>query len=141
VSYESHPPDKEETNGVNPYIPEIGKPVPRADAAAKATGTEKYAVASMAALLRLSPTGEIEAIRLAWGSVGPTVVTATTVEDSLIGEKLSPETLAAVAVRIRQIVAPIDDVRASADYRRTVSGNLLLRLLNAPLDTGSPFIQ
>lgn len=88
------------------------------------------AVASMAALLRLSPSGVIEAARLAWGSVGPTVVT-TAVEDTLIGEKLSLETLAAAAGRIRQIVAPIDDVRASADYRRTVSGNLLLRLLDA----------
>ena len=29
---------------MNPYIPEIGKPVPRADAAAKVTGAEKYAV-------------------------------------------------------------------------------------------------
>ena len=68
--------------------------------------------------------------RLAWGSVGPSVVTAA-VEDTLIGEKLSQETLAAAALRIRQIVAPINDVRASADYRRTVSGNLLLRLLDA----------
>lgn len=88
------------------------------------------AVASMAALLRLSPSGVIEAARLAWGSVGPTVVTAA-VEDTLIGEKLSQVTLAAAALRIRQIVAPINDVRASADYRRTVSGNLLLRLLDA----------
>jgi xanthine dehydrogenase FAD-binding subunit len=87
------------------------------------------AVASMAALLRLSPSGVIEAARLAWGSVGPTVVTAA-VEDTLIGEKLSQKTLAAAAGRIRQIVAPIGDVRASADYRRTVSGNLLLRLLD-----------
>jgi len=29
---------------VNPYIPEIGKPVPRADGTAKAAGAEKYAV-------------------------------------------------------------------------------------------------
>lgn len=29
---------------MNPYIPEIGKPVPRADAAAKVTGAERYAV-------------------------------------------------------------------------------------------------
>ncbi|MBA4397873.1 MAG: hypothetical protein C0394_10910 [Syntrophus sp. (in: bacteria)] len=89
------------------------------------------AVASMAALLRLSPSGVIEAARLAWGSVGPTVVTAAAVEATLIGEKLSQETLATAAARIRQIVAPIDDLRASADYRRTVSGNLLLRLLDA----------
>jgi CO/xanthine dehydrogenase FAD-binding subunit len=88
------------------------------------------AVASMTALLRQSPSGEIEAARLAWGSVGPTVVTAAAVEDALIGEKLSLETLAAAAEKIKQIVAPIDDIRASADYRRSVSGNLLLRLLD-----------
>jgi len=88
------------------------------------------AIASMAALLRLSPSGVIETARLAWGSVGPTVVSAATVEDALIGEKLSQETLTVAVGKIRQIVAPIDDVRASANYRRTVSGNLLLRLLN-----------
>lgn len=89
------------------------------------------AIASLAALLRISPSGVIESARLAWGSVGPTVVRAATVENTLIGEKLSQEILATVAGRIRQIVAPINDVRATADYRRTVSGNLLLRLLDA----------
>jgi xanthine dehydrogenase FAD-binding subunit len=89
------------------------------------------AIASMASLLQVSPSGVIEAARLAWGSVGPTVVTAAAVEDALIGEKLSKEMLANVALRIRQIVEPINDVRASADYRRIVSGNLLLRLLDA----------
>jgi CO/xanthine dehydrogenase FAD-binding subunit len=88
------------------------------------------AVASMASLLRVSPSGVIEAARLAWGGVGPTIVTSTVVEDALIGKKLSQETLAAAAGRIREIVSPIDDVRASADYRRTVSGNLLMRLLD-----------
>jgi CO/xanthine dehydrogenase FAD-binding subunit len=97
------------------------------------------AVASMAALLRLSPSGVIEAARLAWGSVGPTVVTAAAVEDALIGEKLSPETLAAAATKIRQLVKPIDDVRATTEYRRAVSGNLLLRLLNTPLVNTSRF--
>lgn len=87
------------------------------------------AVASMAALLKVSPAGVIETARLAWGSVGPTVVTTAAVEAALIGEKLSQETLSAAAAKIRQIVTPIDDVRATADYRRTVSGNLLLRLL------------
>ena len=94
------------------------------------------AVASMAALLRMSPSGVIEAARLAWGSVGPTVVTTVAVEDTLTGEKLSQETLTAAAGRIRQLVSPLDDVRASADYRRTVSGNLLLRLLDTrPLNS------
>lgn len=86
------------------------------------------AVASMAALLRLSSSGVIDSARLAWGSVGPTIVTAATVEEALIGNKLSRETLSAAAIRIKQIVEPIDDTRASANYRRIVSGNLLLRL-------------
>lgn len=43
-SDESHPPDHEEENRLNTYIPEIGKPIPRADAATKVTGAEKYAV-------------------------------------------------------------------------------------------------
>jgi len=88
------------------------------------------AVVSMAALLRLMPDGIIEAARLAWGSVGPTIVTDATLDDALIGKKLSQETLTNAALRIRQIVTPIDDVRAAADYRRTVSGNLLMRLLD-----------
>ncbi len=87
------------------------------------------AVASMAAMLHVSPSGVIEAARLAWGSVGSTVITATAVEEALIGAKLSQKGLAAAAERIRQCLSPIDDLRASADYRRTVSGNLLMRLL------------
>jgi xanthine dehydrogenase FAD-binding subunit len=86
------------------------------------------AVASMAALLRISPAGVIEAARLSWGSVGPTIITGAAVADALTGEKLSPETLAAAAGIAGRLVAPIDDVRATADYRRTVSANLLFRL-------------
>ena len=90
------------------------------------------AIASMAALLTLSPAGVIEAARLAWGSVGPTVVTSPDVEAALIGEKLSRTTLAKAAGLARQAVSPIDDTRASAVYRRYVAGNLLLRLATKP---------
>jgi len=86
------------------------------------------AVASLASLIRPSRTGVIEAVRLAWGSVGPTVVTAPEVEQALLGEKLSLGLLEEVACIARRAVSPIDDVRASAAYRREVSGNLLLRL-------------
>jgi xanthine dehydrogenase small subunit len=86
------------------------------------------AIASMAALLKVSAAGVIEAARFAWGSVGPTVVTSAGVETALIGERLSPAVLETAARLARQTVSPIDDLRASADYRRRVSGNLLLRL-------------
>jgi len=86
-------------------------------------------IASLAALLEISAAGVVEAARLAWGSVGPTVVTSSAAEAALTGAVLSRESLDQAAVFARRDVAPIDDIRASAAYRREVAGNLLLRLL------------
>ncbi|MDP2840154.1 MAG: xanthine dehydrogenase family protein subunit M, partial [Syntrophales bacterium] len=101
------------------------------------------AIASMAALLKLSPTGVIEAARFAWGSVGPTVITSAEVEAAIIGERLSPAVLETAARLARQAVSPIDDLRASANYRRRVSGNLMLRLGTDPktFPSSGPFSQ
>ncbi len=85
-------------------------------------------VASMAALVALSPAGTIEAIRLAWGSVAPTVVRAPRLEDWLRDRPLDRETLSEAAPFVDEVIAPIDDIRASAEYRRQVAANLLLRL-------------
>ncbi|MHB8907801.1 MAG: FAD binding domain-containing protein [Syntrophales bacterium] len=91
------------------------------------------AVASMAALLRVSPTGVIEAVRIVWGSAGPTVMTVPGIETLLIGEKLTEEACAKAADAARSAVSPIDDLRGTADYRRRVSGNLLYRFLHSAL--------
>lgn len=88
------------------------------------------AIASMAATLRLSDDGTIEAIGLAWGSVGPTVVRAPEVEEMLAGRRLDLETLRKAARVVEETVRPIDDIRASANYRKVVAGRLLFRLLN-----------
>jgi len=85
-------------------------------------------VVSMAAVLKTSADGVVEAARFAWGSIGGTVVTCTAVEESLIGRRLSRTALEKAAGQLRQAVSPIDDIRAGAAYRRAVSGNLLLRL-------------
>ncbi|MDQ7784185.1 MAG: hypothetical protein RDU20_14970, partial [Desulfomonilaceae bacterium] len=75
------------------------------------------------------PQGVVEDIRLAWGSVGPTVVACTEAEDLIRGNPLKPETLEEAANLVRESVTPIDDVRAGAEYRRIATGNLLLRLI------------
>ena len=90
------------------------------------------AVASLAAVYRTAAEGTLQNIRLAWGSVGPTVVTAQPVEEFLCGKTLSEEVLRQAGELVRQTVSPIDDVRASADYRRSLAGNLLLKLLATP---------
>ncbi len=87
------------------------------------------AVVSLAALIRSGPDGVVEEARLAWGSVGPTVIREPAVEALLVGEPLSAESLERAADAARKAVRPMDDVRAGAAYRRQVAGNLLLRLL------------
>lgn len=86
------------------------------------------ALVSLAALLRISADGVVERAALAWGSVGPGVVVSPEVEQALVGRELSPQNLMTAAAIARQAVCPITDVRAPADYRRLVAGNLLLRL-------------
>jgi CO/xanthine dehydrogenase FAD-binding subunit len=87
-------------------------------------------IANMACMLRLSRSGIVERARVAWGSVGPTIVTSAVVEHQLIGKRLTRRNLERVARTARKTVVPISDIRASADYRRMVTGNLLLRLQN-----------
>jgi len=91
---------------------------------------------SLAALLRLSPEGIVEKAALAWGSVGPTIVTSPGAEEKLIGRTLSGERLREAAAVARDAVSPITDERADAGYRRAVAGNLLLRLIQTAAEAG-----
>lgn len=84
-------------------------------------------VVSLAALLNIHK-GIVKEARLAWGSVGPTIVRSRKVEAALEGKELTLASLEHAATLARSVVSPISDVRASADYRRKVTGNLLLRL-------------
>jgi xanthine dehydrogenase FAD-binding subunit len=85
------------------------------------------AIVSLAALLKVSE-GIVREARLAWGSVAPTVVTSIEIETMLLGNRLSRQVLDKAAQLAQAIVKPIDDIRAGANYRRQVAGNLLLRL-------------
>jgi CO/xanthine dehydrogenase FAD-binding subunit len=61
--------------------------------------------------------------RIAFGSVAPTVVRAYKTEEVLA----STGCLADARELLRTEIAPIDDLRSTADYRRQVAGNLLAR--------------
>ena len=62
-------------------------------------------------------------VRIALGSVAPTVVRATRTEEALAGGATLDD-----AQRILvQEIAPIDDIRSTAHYRRRVASNLLAR--------------
>ncbi|HEY3276154.1 MAG TPA: FAD binding domain-containing protein [Syntrophorhabdaceae bacterium] len=86
------------------------------------------AIASFAALINSTDAGIVKKARFAWGSVGPVVVTSREAEESLVGFPLTRESLQRIVPIVDKIVSPIDDVRASASYRRALAGNLVLRL-------------
>lgn len=85
-------------------------------------------IASFAGLLKVSAAGIVEGARLAWGSVGPTVVASPDAEAALVGKKLELDNLREAAEMAHGAFRPIDDIRASAAYRRQAAGNLMLRL-------------
>lgn len=81
--------------------------------------------------LRRHPrSGEIASVRIAFGSVAPTPVRCRHAEERLLGEALAPATIVAAARALAESdIAPIDDLRSTADYRRRTSARLLAELL------------
>jgi CO/xanthine dehydrogenase FAD-binding subunit len=86
---------------------------------------------SLAALFSLDRENHFSTTRLAWGSVGPTIIESPETEAFLSGRPVTPEVLAEAGKLVRQSVRPISDIRATADYRCQVAGNLLIRLETA----------
>ncbi len=86
-------------------------------------------IVSFCALIMLSSDYVVEDARFSWGSAGPTVIRSHEAEDALIGKRLSMDTLRIAKEFVRSAVQPIDDIRASAWYRKEVACNLLMRLI------------
>jgi CO/xanthine dehydrogenase FAD-binding subunit len=119
--------------GKGEFLREIVIPIPRADYTPfyHKVGRRKaltIAIASVGALLRMSD-GAIEEIRLAAGSVAPTPIRLRRVEERMTGESLTPELIEEARALTADSVSPITDVRASADYRRTVTADLVTSFL------------
>jgi len=77
--------------------------------------------------------GVLVDVKLAAGSVAPTVVRCFDAEDELEGRRPSGEVVRRAVTAIRSAVSPIDDVRASAWYRKEAIGGLLEEALLAQL--------
>ena len=85
-------------------------------------------VVSLAARIAVSG-GVVADVRLALGSVAPTPFRARSAERFLLGGVVSAATRRQAAAVIQEDIAPIDDVRAPADYRRVAAAVLLDRAL------------
>ncbi len=81
-----------------------------------------------------SKGGKIEEARVALGGVAPTPLRARLTEGMLKGKKSEAQLVENVAARVEHEISPISDVRASAEYRRQVTGKLLAKALRQALE-------
>lgn len=77
----------------------------------------------------VATNGRCEDVRVALGGVAPKPVRAYAVEDALRGERLSDEVIDRASELVVRDIAPITDVRSTAEYRREVSKVLVRRMV------------
>jgi CO/xanthine dehydrogenase FAD-binding subunit len=108
-----------------PFVPQ------NAGAAFEKVGKRKALIISVvnAAALVIGGQGRIQEARLALGAVAPTVVRCTAAEESLAGKKPDDSLFASAARLVQDSIQPIDDVRASAAYRRVAAEGIARRAL------------
>lgn len=93
------------------------------------------AVVSVAVLLQLDQARRVEEVRIALGAVAPTPIRCPRAEAVLKGQPLTEALIEATAASATHECAPIDDVRASAGYRRQMVKVLVRRGLHMLADT------
>lgn len=106
-------------DGFQPFFHKVGK-----------RNALTIAIASLGLLLRVQE-GTIKDVRIAVGSVAPTPRRLPKIESQLTGRVLDDALVLEARDYIVSAIAPISDVRASADYRRNVIGDLFARALQS----------
>lgn len=76
----------------------------------------------------------IESIGIAVGSVAPTVIRARQTERLLTGATLTTALVEQARETIAREISPISDLRSTEHYRRTVTGNVLVKFLRGFVD-------
>ncbi|HAJ31873.1 MAG TPA: xanthine dehydrogenase family protein subunit M [Candidatus Atribacteria bacterium] len=72
---------------------------------------------------------KIADVRIAMGSIAPTPLRLINIEGFLKNKKINDELIEEAIKKVREEVKPISDIRASAEYRRYISGILFKRAL------------
>jgi len=83
--------------------------------------------------LRRGTSCSVASVAVWAAAKGGELARARLTEGMLKGKKLDAELVESVAARVEHEISPISDVRASAEYRRQVSGRLLAKALRCAL--------
>ncbi|MBM3570237.1 MAG: xanthine dehydrogenase family protein subunit M [Alphaproteobacteria bacterium] len=114
----------------------LPKPRQAARSAFLKLGARKYLVISIAMVagaVELAEDGSVAAARIAVGACGPVAQRLPALERRLVGGRLDPDLVRAEDFAA---LAPIDDMRGSAVYRRDAAMTLVRRLIGKLRDPG-----
>jgi carbon-monoxide dehydrogenase medium subunit len=90
----------------------------------------EISIVAAAVRLTLAPGGDVcQTARIAVGAVAPAPLRVRDAETLLEGQRLTPDLIREAAQLAVQATAPISDVRASADYRRHLTGVMVRQAL------------
>jgi CO/xanthine dehydrogenase FAD-binding subunit len=106
---------------------------PRAASHFLKLGSRRYLVISFAMVavaLEVDAQGRIEAARVAVGACSPVAVRLPGLEADLLGRRVDDSPGACATIAHLEPLAPIDDVRADAGYRRTAALVLVRRAID-----------
>ncbi len=109
------------TSGCKQYLRKVGT--------RRAQAISKVALAGLAK----ASDGMLERVRIALASVAPMPIRCPATEAALIGRKLDRTAIDEAKTEIAREIAPISDIRSTADYRRRVTMNLLQEFLESML--------
>ena len=84
----------------------------------------------VAATARLR-AGILDELRIGMGSVAPVPLRLVRTEQALLGQRIDDAVIAEARQTLLQEVAPIDDIRSTAEYRRLVAANLVEEMLRS----------
>ncbi len=87
-------------------------------------GTDDISIVAAAFTIDLDAQQRVVHARLAYGGVAATPVRAIALEQQLLGQPWTADTIQAIKPALRDAFTPLSDLRGSADYRRLLVANL-----------------
>ena len=86
-------------------------------------------IVMVAAIAEVDRDGSIGAARVSVGACSPVSRRMTALEADLVGQQVGPDLAGFVTPEHLEVLSPIDDVRASAEYRLAVAPEIIARAL------------
>ncbi|MCK5793164.1 MAG: xanthine dehydrogenase family protein subunit M [Anaerolineales bacterium] len=91
-------------------------------------------VANTAVAVEMNDKGKISDIRIALGSVAPTVIRCRKIEQALLGKEPEPALMKEIHKACQEEINPITDIRSTAEYRDHAAEVIIHRALESAVE-------